>query len=419
MRTLRAGLSTLAAPGGDERGFVLPLALIVLIVLASLTGALLAVGSTESQVSSNHLRGTQAYFLAEAGLEDALNTLRDSAVTITSAPATLTSLPGLSGASPTLAAFGSYTVEYQRLGGSTVRVVSTGRTASGSATKTLTAVFSNAFAIDAAIVAGTNFSIGGNAVVNGTCGNVHSNGDLSVSGSPSVGGSLTATGAYVDTGHAAIGGTAGGGQPAKAVPTIIPSSFLASAKTTVPANQIFQLKSNGQVLDGYDSMVQTVASGATYRGWRYTAGTPATWAVIGDTGYDGTYYVEGNATISGNPGTASTPWAASVIATGSILVSGSPEMNTHLPDTLFVSGLDVQISGSPTLGFNGLVAAHEQVSISGNMTLNGFIVAEGASSTSGTVTQNAFGGSPTITFTCGAITPPGLAGTLTVVSWGI
>ena len=59
----RTGLRARAV-ARDETGIVLPMALIVLIVLSALAAAVLAVGTSEQNISSNHLRTAQA---AETG----------------------------------------------------------------------------------------------------------------------------------------------------------------------------------------------------------------------------------------------------------------------------------------------------------------------------------------------------------------
>jgi hypothetical protein len=409
----------LVSPARDERGMVLPLTMMALLVIASLTGVLLSIGTSEVAVSANHLRSTQALFLAESGLEDAFNTLRDTPAMTATAPTTLSAMTGLSGASPTLAAFGTYSVQYQKVGGNTVRIISTGTVANNGGTRTLTAVLTNNFTADAAIITQSSFTISGSPTVTGTCGTIHSNGSLAVSGHPTVSQNLTASGSYSASGNPVVGGTSGGGQPTRSVPSIVPSDFLAAAKAQLASNTIFQFKTDGRVLDGYDNLVTTVASGATYRGWTFTPGSPMNmWTVTGSSADDGTYYIEGHARVSGSPGSALTPWRATVITTGDIEISGNPEIQTHLPDTLFVAGYDVRVSGSPTLGFNGLIAAHEQIGITGGATISGFIIAEGASSVSGTITANETNGNAQITFNCGSVSSA-LVGSLRVLSWGM
>ncbi|PYM17392.1 MAG: hypothetical protein DMD81_09225 [Candidatus Rokuibacteriota bacterium] len=55
--------------GRDERGIILPLALVILVVVVTLASAMLALGTTEPQIAANLVRGAQALSLAEAGAE--------------------------------------------------------------------------------------------------------------------------------------------------------------------------------------------------------------------------------------------------------------------------------------------------------------------------------------------------------------
>lgn len=404
--------------GRNEHGAALPLALMGLLVLGAASAALLTVGGSEVQIAANHLRGTQAQYLAEAGLEDTFNVFRTNANLITTnVPTTLTSVPGLSGPGATLTASGNYTVQYRASGPNTVIVVSTGTSTTGGAQRTLRAVMSSAFTD--AIRTGGSLTISGNPTVTGTrsCGNLHTNDILTISGNPSVTGSATASGTYSVSGNPTVGPGSGGGMPQEPIPVINPANFLGTAQATLPANQVFQMRSDGRILDGNNTLITTLSSGQSYNGWQYTSGTPAQWSLSDNTGYDGVYYLEGNVSISGNPGSQLVPWRTTILATGDLVVSGRPEITPLLTDTLFVAGLDIRMSGNPALGFNGLIAAHEQIDLGGNPTITGYIIAEDATSTSNTVTANSISGNPTITYNCN-LNPP-LLGPLQILSWGI
>lgn len=403
-----------------DRGVAFPLALMGLLVLVTLSAALLAVGSSEVQISYNHLRGTQAHFLTEAGLEDAFNSFRNNPTLVSTAPATLTAVPGLSGPGTTLQGFGSYTVQYRSAGSNTVLVVATGTTTIGSAPRILKAIMSTSFISTDAFRTRQHLNVYETAI-SGTCGNVHANGDLAISdtatgGTPSVTGAATASGSYFQFGGT-VGPGSGAGNPQKLIPAVNPSDFLAAAKSSLPAGEIFQMTATGKVLDGNGLEVRPQLSpGETYRGWTYTStGGKAKWDFGGSTGYDGTYYLEGNVGISGSPGSALSPWKTSIIATGDIQATGNPQISTHLKDTLFVAGLDIVISGTPPAGFTGLIAAHEQVKIS-KSTITGYILADDAGSTSRTVTSNVVAENATITFDCNLYPP--LPGPLQIIAWG-
>lgn len=405
----------------EESGVVLPMTLMFLMILSTLAAALLTVGSLEVQTASNHLRATQALFVAEAGLEDAFNAFRTDSTRVTAATSGLTVVPGLAGPGANLAAFGTYAVTYQSAGPDTVRVVSRGTTPSGGvntpATRTLTTVFSTTFTSTDAIRTRLNLTISGNPIVSGLCGSVHANGGVNISGNPTLSGTVTATGTLTNTGNGTMAAGSGGGRSPKPIPTIDPAAFLTRAKSMVPPNELFQFRSNGQVLNGTDTVIAMLSPGQEFRGWKYNAGSPTKWDFSANTGYNGTYYLEGNAVVSGNPGTTSTPWVTTLLATGDIEISGTPVIKTALRDTLFVAGKDVKINGNPDQSFEGLIAAHEQVGISGNPNVNGYIIAEEKLDTSGTVTGTGLSGNPTITYNCG-LNPP-LAGPLQVLVWGL
>jgi hypothetical protein len=393
------------------------------VVLGALSAALLAVGSSEVQIAGNHLHGTQAFFLAEAGLEHAFNTLRTTPNLVTSANATLQNII----ATTQLGGAGSYTVQYQAAGTNTVRVVSTGASAIGAPQNRPTAirraVMSTYFHSNDAILTNGGLAISGNTDVlstGGQCGNVHTNNNLTLTGSAiDISGNATGSGAYNTNGNPNVGSGSGGSKPTQTIPVINPTDFLNIAKATLPANQVFQMKANGQVLSGSDGVITTLTSGDSYNGWGYTSASPAEWRFSGSSGnVNGTYYFEGNVTLSGSPGSTSNPWVTTLIATGNITVTGGPKTQTSLTDTLFVAGLDIDMHGNPAnTAFSGLIAAHEQFNLNGGVTVNGFLIAEDAGSTSGVVTSNSVSGGPTITYNCGS-NPP-LQGPLQFISWGL
>src|SRR6266446_6739524 len=70
----------LRSPLSDQRGIALPLALIVLTLLTSLTLAFLALTSTEPTIAANLQRGEGALGLAEAGIERAIWALSNPGV---------------------------------------------------------------------------------------------------------------------------------------------------------------------------------------------------------------------------------------------------------------------------------------------------------------------------------------------------
>src|SRR5262249_26297359 len=64
-----------ASQPGDEHGVALPMALIVLMIMAVLVAAFSVLSAPEPTIAGNHLRVAQARALAEAGVERALGAL--------------------------------------------------------------------------------------------------------------------------------------------------------------------------------------------------------------------------------------------------------------------------------------------------------------------------------------------------------
>lgn len=417
---------------GDDRGLILPLALMAFVVLGALAAAILSIGGSEAQIASNHLRAVQAQFLAEAGLEHAFNTLYNSTQTppnlVTNASANLQNIVSNS----SLGGAGSYAVQYQAAGDYTVRVVSTGASAIGGSQAIRRAIVSTLFRSNDAILTDGGMTVGGSTDVlatGGTCGNVHANGNLTLNGSNvTINGNATASGTYTAAANPTVGSGSGGSKPTETVPHIDPADFLTVAKAKLPVGNIIQMKADGKVLNGSGALLTTLASGGTYNGWTYTCSNSpcppgtAAWQFSGNAGnVDGTYYFEGNATVTGSPGNPD-PWKTTLIATGDIKITGNPTIGADaaytVHDSLFIAGRDVQIKGTPSNGYNGLIAAHEQFDFSGTGTIVGLIIGENAPDTPGSlVSANTVNGNITLTYNCGS-TPP-LQGPLQFLSWGL
>ncbi len=237
-------------PWRNERGVVLPLALMALLVLGTVSAALLIVGSSEVQIAANHRGAIEAHFLAEAGIERAFDWLRTNPAQIGNA--------GIPFRNVALGGMGSYTVQVQPAGADTALVVSTGTSTIGSAQKSLRATMTTRLILADAILSGRiKKQIWSHARVEGACGNVHANGDLTVTSQAKVAGRATASGTFEKRAAAEIGGVYGGGFPQKTIPEIRPSEFLAVAKRQLPANQIYQLMADGRIRDGNDAVMET------------------------------------------------------------------------------------------------------------------------------------------------------------------
>ncbi|MBI2218342.1 MAG: pilus assembly PilX N-terminal domain-containing protein [Candidatus Rokubacteria bacterium] len=419
-----------------ERGVALPMALILLVVLSTMAAAVLAVGTSETNIASNLVRSAQALYMAEAGIEAAFAAINvDPTSILAGAPATLTNYAVASPGAP-LATYGNYAVQYRAVGAAgsnTVEVVATGTTSNtglGRATRTIRAFMTNTYTAVDAVRSDQGMQISGNAAVSGACGSVHSNAGLQFQGSSStIAVNATSTGTVSTSGSSSptIGGTQISGVPRRPVPPISAASALTAAETqaknaysagATPPN-IYLLNADGTIQQSSVSGSPPVVTYATIAGPLSNNGTwdnlkyrqpsgpnPATWEAGLTPGgaaptISGIFYVTGNAAVKSGGS-----WTATVIATGDIDVTGSPTITSVLTDTIFVAGDDIDVSGSPTLQ-DGIMAAHDDVEISGSPTMTGYIVAEGTVDISG---------NPTITFGCG-MNPP-LTGSLWIIGWG-
>jgi hypothetical protein len=258
-----------------------------------------------------------------------------------------------------------------------------------------------------AVLSNGPLTIGGNAAVEGSLGNVHANGDIGVvGGSLSVSGTLTATGTV-------SGGDSGwlGGQPPQEVPEVNPRSIYGKFATDPDySNRWYDLCPDGTV---HSPSASTPCTGTdipfttSFRGWKYQAGK---WQNDRDP-YDGIYYVyQRSASIKGTD----EPWVATILAepsgtdgnltNGDIEMTGKPLLTGLLPDVALVAGRDLDIQGTGTDDgfYEGLLGAHEQFKVTGNPTLRGAIVGEGSEDSLGSpVSDNYVSGSMTITHETG------------------
>lgn len=285
-----------------------------------------------------------------------------------------------------------------------------------------------------AILANGALTIGGSTDVTATgqCGNVHSNGNLTLLGSNvHIQGDATETSNIDDdTGNPDVDGVRLLNQPTQTLPHIDPAGLLADLKTNPAVRGSLQLGNliqmtvnadgNGEVRDGNGGLIETLGDGATSTcGWTYTAGTPfASWNLTSNTPCDGTFYFDGSVQVTGS---TTNTWKTTLIATGDIKITGNPTIEAHadytVHDTLFYSGRDVKINGTPANGYNGLIAAYEQFDLSGTGTFIGFIIGENANTAGSLVNANTVSGHIGLTYDCGA-SPP-LPGPLQILSWGL
>lgn len=397
-----------------ERGAVLPLTLIIMMVLVGLVTALLAMGVSEPLIAANLVAGTQAFHLAEAGIERAFgkiatdnNGFNDDLTT-----GTLFNAVALGAGAYTVTAAnnsdgGGATSDLD----DTIILRSTGTGPNG-ATRTLEAIVTTRYDFRDAIVTNDDLELTGNGCVQGTLGGVHSNGDLTVSGSVVVDQHATATDKFTLSGNATVKGLHDGDQPKHDIPDLKPGDF-AKYATIV-------LKSDGKATDGNGNSISVP------KDWKHSGGK---WTCCsGDDGTNGIYYIEGDVHVSSSPNEPENPWRATLITTGSLDISGNPSIapatdpSTGKPfDIQFLAGTDISMGGSPNECTNclaGLIYAREQFNMNGNVPIRGAVMALDSGDTSKLVKagRNKFSGSACVILN-GDLRVRGAMGPLRIISW--
>lgn len=444
----RAAASRFPGLAHDEAGVALPMALIVLVVLTSLAAAVLAVGTSEISISTNHMRTAQALALAEAGLESAFTTINTTQTLLASATNSFATLAVTQpGSGSTLSKYGTYTVQYKRVANSTntVEVKAIGTVSAGGATRALRAIMTNTFNPVTAVLSDGDLTISGSTTVNGGCGSVHTNKDLSITGTGNlIAQNATASDGYSASGSPTIGGVSGGSRPSRIVPSITPSNFRTQAVTLINGGDtsvyLYDFSATGTITQTlYSSgttvtttLVSGLGNGDTYPPsapylWKFKTSPSKTWEFSPTTGNNGDnnqpgtstasspnnptkaiFYVDGKTEISGDIGTSGSPWNATVISTGDLTVStgSDPFVDAALNDMIFVTGGDLNLNGNPTIN-TGVIAANGAVDIGGNVGITGSIIAHGETRLHGTVT---------VTYNCGLNS--GITAGLSEVAWG-
>ena len=261
-----------------------------------------------------------------------------------------------------------------------------------------------------AVVTGGDLTINGNPTIVGSQGAVHANADLGISGNPSIATTATASESYSVSGSPDIGGFSGGGYPLQSIPPVAAIDHKAVADYILTSSGVVTTQAGTPTCDASDD---NDACKDLY-GWTFD--DPG-WKIGANNGTDGTFYVEGPATVSGNPGSAAHPLALTIIAEGSIEISGNPHLTPETPELMFVTDGDLKINGflRMPLAEEGLMLVHEQLMISGNSTLSGQLIVEDAEDNSSLVDKNTISGNPLISYN-GTISAGGGGGGVAVVT---
>lgn len=402
----------------DERGMILPLTLMVVVILGSLVAVLLALAGMEPQIAANLHGGTEALFAADSGVEYAFGLMR-------AANAPVVGFGGFLGATynGTVGQGRSYSVQIVPANPAsdsddTVILDSTGA-APGGATRRIQAIVTGRYIFDDAVATNDDLLVTGSSCVLGNRGGVHSNRNLTISGSSvRVDQQATASGAFAVNGQPTIGGPTGGGFPNHPIPDLQPSSFRSLATII--------LKANGTATDGAGNPIPIPPE------WSFNPGGGGQWSCCsGRDGTNGTLFVETDVHISSSPNSPINPWRLTLITTGNLQITGNPSIAPALDpatgkplDLQFLAGKDITMGGFPSECTNclaGLIYAREQFEINGNVPLRGVLMALDAGDSPGSPVRagrNRLTGSTCVILN-GNLRLRGVNGPLRFLSWRI
>jgi hypothetical protein len=448
----KAKIPGLRSTLGNENGVIMTV-VIMLIAFLTVVGSAALMGSrADLKTSMNFTGGTQAFYTAEAGLQASIHELDDSDGTNDFATVSLAQTLY----NATSFGNGTYTVDLSLHSSSPrmIAVASTGTAPNGSS-RTVSARLEQITEPPPKAVVSNNqiaFPVTGNLDLTGTCGGMHSNGDLTMNGNPSAeqAGGFTSTGYMNIVGNPCIGSNQCdenprpdayvlsededkaiyendySGQPHVDISEINPANVASRVAALGASGYGYILHDDGTVTVGGTCDSAGLCTGGTGvsipDGWSYQTSPSVAWKMSGTTAADGVFYVETNVVVQSSPGSEATPWQATIIARDSIDYSGSPALkpyptsDTELEGIMLMTGNDLKITGSVALeGQGGAILVHQQLILSGTITIDGYVFAGDGSptwtgdpfptSSSGTDLggSHSMSGNPTIHYDCNQV----------------
>ena len=244
----------------DIRGAILMSTLVLITVLAVLGATAITTTTTETKISGHFLTATQAFFVAEAGIQHTVGILNNPGGASNGFNDELTTSGGVMLNTFALNG-GAYTVtvtdnnddaDLNTDSDNTIVLTSLG-TQSG-ARQTTQVVVTRAPIQLKGLITQDNLQIPGDAVVSGSCGNVHSNSNMVISGNPTIDQNCSASGTVTVSGSPTVNGTMTDGAPEVPIPLIDPAAHAGYAD--------YQLRADGIV---YDADGNLIANGPQLR----------------------------------------------------------------------------------------------------------------------------------------------------------
>lgn len=394
----------------DQQGIVLVISLLILaLLMAGGVGAIVSM-QTDLKTSGNLKAGTQAFYIADAGVNHARQQLQGAAVPnfasiFTAADGTVVVSNGsFYGGAYTVTRQGSTTTPYQM-----IKVLAVG-TAPNNARAEIEVWFKKGEGKPPkAIETRRDLGVQGNSRILGVCGGAHANDDIEVQGNPAVemADGFTASGAIDLDGSPCVGSAECGGNPRPqayvldtyvkketyeasnrnkppySFPTIDPSAYASLVAAMAGAGNHYIMHDDGAVAVGGTCDASGLCSRGSLvsvpAGWSFSNGK---WRVSGNGAASGVFYSETAVEISGNPGSEASPWEVTIISRDDVTISGNPRVKPYpttadvLKNHLIVAGNDLRISGNLKATYaRGAILVNGKVQVSGNPAITGFIIA--------------------------------------------
>jgi Tfp pilus assembly protein PilX len=389
----------------DSQGFALPTILVVILLLSTITVTALRTAVDERMTGKAMRESAKAIYAAEAGVNAVIagwdNAYFDSALAV----------PGdsLDMGWQSMENSCSYRAMVHRLddgsGRKLYQVNSTGR-GSGSlrGQRTLAVVLADVPILPLkALVVNGDIDITGDQEIQGSCGDVHVNGNVDLSDTLQVNDMLSATGAVTGSGANHIINADGepvtpesGAEPIE-IPKLNPWDFCGEAD---------YILRNGWIVTVGPPTDSTLIGGPGVLGWKYTAHLDK-YTLNAEIGVPGTVCVNGNVQVSAGEGTMTSALPLSLLVDGSVNFTGSPVIIAdHSDGILVIAGGDASIHGYPEAAgdnFSGLIYAGSQCDFNGIPILSSQVLCRGDPDPAGAINlsdQSMINGETQITFSC-------------------
>lgn len=226
-------------------------------------------------------------------------------------------------------------------------------------------------------------NISGSVKVEGSNGILHANDTLQINGNPCADQYFSTSSNIVNPNKTKGSGCSGAGVIRTSQPVIEPPIY--NIRSDFYGKTDYILDKTGKVLTGAGTLV----SDATKTGNKWVSGGAAwiwypekqAWVQSGATVLNASFYSEVNIAITGNFGSSSNPARVTFIAEGCIYNEGKQYLAPKYQNFSLVAGTDLKISGKLTavsvddLEADGITYARDQIDFSGTPTFRGNVIA--------------------------------------------